>query len=186
MNLILTSLPGCFEIQPHIATDDRGTFVKTFHKPTFAKWNLETEFAEQFYSTSKQDVLRGLHFQLPPHDHAKLITCIVGKVLDVAVDLRKGSPTYTHYIMLELDAAKANMLYIPSGLAHGFFTLSPTATLLYNTTTAHSPVHDTGILWNSAKIPWPTKTKTPILSPRDAAFLKLADFNTPFIFGHAK
>ncbi|MCL2646591.1 MAG: dTDP-4-dehydrorhamnose 3,5-epimerase [Phycisphaerales bacterium] len=184
MDLIPTSLPGCYEIRPQIVVDDRGTFVKTFHKEIFEKWGLAGAFAEQFYSVSRQKVLRGLHFQLPPRDHAKLVTCISGKVLDAVVDLRKGPPTYGKYMMLELDAAKGNMIYIPSGMAHGFFTLSAAATLLYGTTTTHSPTHDSGIRWDSVGIPWPTEK--PIVSPRDTTFIGLADFKSPFVFGPAR
>jgi len=155
--------------------------VKTFHQETFEAWGLAGMFTEQFYSTSKQNVLRGLHFQLPPHDHAKLIMCVSGKVLDATVDLRKGSPTYGKYVVMELDDTKANMIYIPSGMAHGFLTLSDTATLLYNTTTMHSPPHDSGIRWDSVGIPWPMEN--PIISPRDAAFVRLDEFESPFVFG---
>ena len=183
MERINTSILGCYEIRPRIVADERGTFVKTFHKETFETWGLTGAFAEQFYSTSKQNVLRGLHFQLPPHDHAKLVMCVSGKVLDAAVDLRKGSPTYGKYVIMELASTKANMIYIPSGMAHGFLTLSDTATLLYNTTTMHSLPHDSGIRWDSVSIPWPTDK--PIISLRDAALVGLDELDSPFVFGRA-
>jgi dTDP-4-dehydrorhamnose 3,5-epimerase len=180
MELVPTSISGCFEIRAQVFADDRGTFVKTFHRDTFAKWGLATNFAEQFYSTSKQGVLRGLHFQMPPCDHAKLVTCVSGKVLDAALDLRKDSPTYGKHALIELDSGKGNMIYIPSGMAHGFYTVTGPATLLYNTTTVHSPAHDSGIRWDSAGIAWPGGA--PVISPRDGQFVTLADFNTPFSF----
>ncbi len=175
-----TVIGGCLEIQPRIFSDNRGAFVKTFHRDLFRQHGLQCDFAEQFYSTSHQGVLRGLHFQLPPADHAKLVTCVAGEVLDAVVDLRVGSPTYGKYALIELGATKANMVYIPSGMAHGFLTLSASATLLYNTTSVHSPAHDSGIRWDSAKIPW--KIESPVVSPRDAAFVGLSDFNSPFRF----
>jgi dTDP-4-dehydrorhamnose 3,5-epimerase len=180
MELIPLSISGCFEIRPRVFADDRGTFVKTFHRDTFVKWGLAGEFAEQYYSTSRRRVLRGLHFQLPPFAHAKLVMCLHGKVLDAAVDLRKDSPTYGKHVVLELDASQGNMVYLPVGMAHGFYTLSEMATLLYNTTTMHSPAHDSGIRWDSAGIAWPTTH--PILAPRDAQFVGLGEFQTVFEF----
>ena len=178
MELIRTAIDGCFELRPKVFADDRGTFVKTFHRETFAGLGLATEYPEQFYSVSRQGVVRGLHMMLPPNDQAKLVTCTAGRVLDAIVDLRKGSPTFRQFALIELDAAKANMAYIPTGMAHGFYTRSESATMLYNTTTMHSPTHDAGIRWDSAGIPWPEGVRT--VSARDAAFVALADFETPF------
>ena len=180
MELVPTALSGCFEIKPRVFTDNRGQFVKTFHKELFAQANLATEYVEQFYSHSRQGVLRGLHFQTPPRDHAKLVFCVAGDVLDAVVDLRAGSPTYGRHIVIQLSAGAANMIYVPSGMAHGFYTLSSTATMVYNTTSVHAPEHDGGIRWDSAGIRWPGER--PIVSPRDAAFPALADFQTPFTF----
>jgi dTDP-4-dehydrorhamnose 3,5-epimerase len=178
MELVPLSISGCYEIRPRVFADERGTFVKTFHRDTFVKWGLAGEFAEQFYSTSRRGVLRGLHFQMPPCEQAKLVTCVCGQVLDAAVDLRKDSPTYGQHVMLELDAHKGNAVYLPVGMAHGFYTLSETATVLYNTTTVHSPAQDSGIRWDSAGIAWPTTN--PIVSARDSQFTRLDEFRTVF------
>lgn len=178
MEFLPTILEGCYEVQPRVFADDRGTFVKTFHEEMFAKKGLANVFKEQFYSVSRKGVLRGMHFQTPPMDHAKLVTCLRGEVMDVVVDLRKGSSTFRNHAVFYLSSVKGNMVYIPTGMAHGFYTLSDDAILLYNTTTMHSPTNDAGIRWDSAGIAWPVTT--PILSPRDAAFPALSDFLSPF------
>ncbi|KIE43356.1 dTDP-4-dehydrorhamnose 3,5-epimerase [Geobacter anodireducens] len=173
-----TDIPGCVEITPRILRDERGTFVKTFHREMFAMQGLNTAWAEEYYSVSHRGVLRGLHFQLPPHDHDKLVYCTRGSVLDAALDLRRGSPTYGGHVLLELSATAGNMLYLPRGLAHGFYVQSESATLVYKVTSVYAPQHDAGILWNSAGIPWPDNA--PTLSPRDAGFGSFNGFASPF------
>jgi dTDP-4-dehydrorhamnose 3,5-epimerase len=175
-----TKIPGCLEILPQKLKDKRGFFVKTFHKDMFRKYLLETDFVEEYYSFSYKRVLRGLHFQVPPMDHVKLVYCISGKVLDVVVDLRIGSPTYGEFEMFDLSSEKANMIYIPKGLAHGFYVLSDNAIMVYKVSTFYSPEHDTGILWNSVGIPWPDEK--PIISKRDSEFLSFKDFKSPFFY----
>jgi dTDP-4-dehydrorhamnose 3,5-epimerase len=173
-----TLLPGCYEIQPTVFIDKRGKFVKIFHQEIFAEYGLHTEYAEAFYSISKRRVLRGLHFQVPPYEQAKVVYCLAGKILDAVVDLRIGSPTYGQQVTFELNANQANMVYIPVGMAHGFYTLSDTALMVYNVTSVYSPEHDTGILWSSVEICWPDNE--PIVSDRDAKFLPFASFLSPF------
>jgi len=175
-----TVLPGCFELQPRVFSDPRGVFVKTFHRDVFKQLGLATEWAEQYYSISEPGVVRGIHFQRPPDDHAKLVYCIAGSVLDIVLDLRMGSPTYGKHIRIELNARLGNMLYIPSGLAHGFCTYDDTATLVYNVTSVYEPSSDSGIRWDSAGIEWPCAT--PKLSERDRNFPTLAEFISPFQF----
>lgn len=183
ITLKLTRLAGCFELQPRVLGDQRGRFIKTFHQGWFAEHGLRSDFTEQYYSVSQHKVLRGLHFQLPPHDHAKLVYCTAGRVFDVAVDLRRQSPTYGQFICIELSAEQGNMLYLESGFAHGFYTLSETATLIYNVTSVYAPAHDAGIRWDSVGIPWPDLT--PILSERDQGFPALAEYQTPFTGGNS-
>lgn len=183
MQFISTSLPGCYEIQPRVLSDARGFFVKPFHREIFAERGLATDFAEVYYSMSHRGVLRGLHFQLPPHDHAKLVYCVAGQVLDVAVDLRVGSPTFGQFARFELSAEQANVLYLPAGLAHGFYTLSEQALMVYQVTTVYAPAHDAGIRWDSVGIPWPDSV--PVLSDRDQRFPALAAFVSPFVFDAA-
>lgn len=173
-----THLPGCVELLPPHQEDPRGGFVKVFHRDAFAALGLETDFPEEYYSLSRRGVIRGLHFQVPPAEHAKLVFCTQGRVQDVAVDLRAGSPTYGQHAVVELSAQAANLLYIPPGLAHGFCVLSDWATLVYKVSSQYSPDHDAGILWNSAGIDW--AVDEPVLSARDQAHPGLGDFLTPF------
>lgn len=173
-----SKISGCFNITPNVLSDDRGSFVKTFHKEIFDEQGLESDFQEEYYSVSNRGVLRGMHFQTPPHEHAKLVYCISGHVMDAVIDLRSGSTTYGQYDVFDLKSDTANILYIPPGLAHGFYTISEQATLVYKVTTVYAPENDTGIRWDSAGIPWPDKN--PLLSPRDQSFQKLDDFSSPF------
>ncbi len=173
-----SGISGCVELFPDVYQDQRGFFVKTFHTAQFSELGLQTKWAEEYYSHSRKGVLRGLHFQLPPHDHEKLVYCVAGKVLDVAVDLRVGSPTYGQCAWFALNSETANMVYIPRGLAHGFYTLSDTATMMYKVSTVYAPDHDSGILWSSVDAPW-TDT-SPILSQRDSEFPSFSSFVSPF------
>jgi dTDP-4-dehydrorhamnose 3,5-epimerase len=175
-----TSIPGCLELLVPVCKDKRGTFVKIFHDHSFKEKDLETNFPEEYYSFSHQRVLRGLHFQRPPAHCVKLVSCLFGEIFDVVVDLRKGSPTFLRHETFLLSAAKANLLCIPTGLAHGFYVQSDSAIVLYKVSTLYSPTHDTGILWNSAGIPWPDTS--PIISERDLSFSSLKNFKTPFTF----
>lgn len=175
-----TKISGCFEILPKVLKDERGIFIKTFHQDVFKENGLETDFLEEYYSFSYKRVLRGLHFQMPPMDHVKLVYCVSGKVLDVVVDLRVGSPSYGDFEIFKLSDEKANMIYIPKGLAHGFYVLSENTIMIYKVTTIFSPEHDTGILWNSVGVPWPDEK--PIISKRDSEFKAFKDFKNPFIY----
>lgn len=179
-SLYETQLPGCLEIVPTKFQDQRGSFVKTFHAELFAKHGLATDFREQYYSVSARGSLRGMHFQIPPHDHDKLVYCIDGEVLDVVLDLRKGSPSFGAATSLNLSSEKANMVYVPRGLAHGFYVLSAHATMVYNVTSCHSPDHDSGIHWRSVPVSWPSDA--PVVSDRDSLHPTLEDFASPFIF----
>lgn len=180
MRVIETEISGCYEIQGNVFRDERGRFVKTFHKDLFVKNGLEGNFEEEYYTVSLKRVLRGMHFQIPPHEHAKLVYCILGSVLDAVVDLRMDSPTYAEHATFKLSADQANMIYIPVGMAHGFYVLSEEAIVVYNVTSMHSPDHDTGILWSSAGICWPDKN--PIVTTRDSQFVALSNFQSPFHF----
>ena len=180
MKIINSEIPGCYEILNTIHNDSRGTFVKTFHSPTFKKFGLNTLFEEEYYSISFKNVIRGLHFQLPPHDHIKLVYCILGFVKDFVVDLRVGSPTYGKHLSINLSSKKGNMIYIPKGMAHGFCSLSKTSILVYKASTIHHPHKDSGIKWDSAGISWPNENM--IISERDKSFPKLKDFKSQFRF----
>ncbi|MCL5103758.1 MAG: dTDP-4-dehydrorhamnose 3,5-epimerase [Armatimonadetes bacterium] len=178
MEFVPTAISGCLEIKPVVRKDARGRFVKTFHAELFREHGLETDFAEEYYSVSTKGVLRGLHFQLPPHDHNKIVYCVRGEVLDAVVDLRGDSPSYGQHVLLKLDDEACNMVYVPKGCAHGFYVTSDEAIMVYNVSTAYAPESDTGILWNSAGIPWPDDD--PILADRDRGFKTMAKFGKVF------
>ncbi|MGD2180257.1 dTDP-4-dehydrorhamnose 3,5-epimerase [Lusitaniella coriacea] len=180
MEIKPTSIPGCYQIFPIVREDARGKFVKVFHREIFQQKNLNIDFAEEYYSVSQRNVLRGLHFQLPPEDHVKMVYCVAGEVLDAVVDLRLNSPTYGQWELFQLSAKKANVLYLPSGLAHGFYVKSQQAIMVYKVSTVYVPERDTGILWNSAGIPW--ECENPIVSERDRKFLPFSQFKSPFLF----
>lgn len=180
MKIEETKLKGCYEITSNAFKDDRGIFVKTFHNEYFKKNNLQTEYKEEYFSTSYKGVLRGLHFQLPPFDHVKLVYCISGSVLDAVVDLRKGSPTYGRYELFRLSPQMGKIILIPRGMAHGFYVLSKEASMVYNVSEVYSPTHDSGIRWDSVGIPWPNQN--PNVSVRDKQFPSFSEFISPFEF----
>lgn len=173
-------LPGCYVLTPRVARDARGAFVKTFHNEAFAAAGLRQDFVEEYYSISRRRVLRGLHFQTPPREHAKLVYCTAGAVVDAILDLRTGSPTYGKHCLVPLNSRLRNIVYIAAGLAHGFYVTSASATLVYKTTSVYSPEHDRGVRWDSAGIAWPGAA--PLLSDRDSGFPALAEFRSPFTF----
>jgi dTDP-4-dehydrorhamnose 3,5-epimerase len=170
-------LPGAFELRPRVHEDARGRFVKTYHETWFRDLGLRTDWREEYSSSSAAGVLRGLHFQAPPAHHAKLVSCILGEVLDVVLDLRAG-PGYGRVVSRALSAARPTLLYLPEGLAHGFLALTEGATLHYKVTSVHAPERDQGLLWSSIPFDWPVQA--PLLSPRDAAFPPFPAFATPF------
>ena len=177
---IPTKLSGLYRIILNTYIDERGTFTKLFQKSVFRENKFDFDYSEEYYSFSKRNVLRGLHFQIPPHEHTKIVHCIDGKILDVIVDIRKGSPTYGKYETFTLKGKDKELIYIPPGLAHGFLVLSKYAIVLYKTTTEYRKYNDRGILWNSIGLDWPVKV--PIISKRDQDFPKLKSFNSPFIY----
>jgi dTDP-4-dehydrorhamnose 3,5-epimerase len=175
-----TIVPGLRVVRPFVRHDARGSFVKIFHEPWLAQAGLETEFKESYYSTSRKNVLRGMHFQVPPEEHTKLVYCLEGHVLDVVVDLRRGSPTFHRCFSIELDSDNPCGIYVPSGCAHGFFTFSEQALLLYAVTTVYAPSSDAGVRWDSLDFGWPCGEK--LLSERDQSFPTLQNFASPFMF----
>ncbi len=171
MNIVKTNLDGVFEIQNKKIEDERGAFIKTFHEDIFKEHGLDTDFKESFFSTSKKNVLRGMHFQIPPHDHAKLVYVTNGEILDVAVDVRKKSPTFGHFFSTILSRENAKSLYLAKGFAHGFLTLSESATVIYMTTSVYASEYDRGVRWDSFGFDW--GIKFPIISERDSKFKRI-------------
>lgn len=180
MHISPLTLPGCWRITPKVAHDARGSFIKLVVASEYQQAGLSLDFAEEYYTNSLHGVLRGMHFQTPPYEHVKLVSCLHGHIRDVILDLRVGSPTFGQCETLDLDARDGCALYLPSGIAHGFVVLSETALVAYKVTSPHVPAHDRGIHWNSLPINW--GIDSPQISARDAAFPRLDCFISPFIY----
>ncbi|MGU3454639.1 dTDP-4-dehydrorhamnose 3,5-epimerase family protein [Methylobacterium fujisawaense] len=173
-----SDIPGVVAIRAPGSRDSRGSFHKLMHAPSLAAVGLRTDFAEIYCSTSTRGVIRGMHFQVPPHQHAKLVWCLSGTVTDVVLDLRRNFPSYGRAVAFELDADAPVGVYIPEGCAHGFAVRSGEAKLLYLVTSVHAPAADAGIRWDSFGFDW--GIPHPILSDRDRAHHALDTFDTPF------
>lgn len=178
MKINSTLINGVYVIENFNADDNRGSFIKIVNEEEFAKNGLSCDFREQYYSISKKNVIRGMHFQLPPCDHVKLVHVIKGKVLDVILDIRKNSKTYGKAISFELNSEERKSIYIPSGCAHGFKSMEDDTIMLYNVTTVYNKEADCGILWDSIGFDW--DIENPIISSRDLSFSKLENFDSPF------
>jgi len=160
-----TKIDGLNILKPTVFEDERGTFVKQFTEEFLRDNGMDPVFKESFYSTSKKDVIRGMHYHLPPHEHAKLVYVTQGTIEDVILDIRKESPTYGEWVSVELSETNHKSIYIPIGCAHGFKTLTDSATVIYLQTTAFSPDHDAGFRWDSFGYEW--KVENPIISEKD-------------------
>ncbi len=171
-------LQGAYVIDMPAFYDDRGSFVKTFHDTTLQANGINFTLKESYFSLSKKDVIRGMHFQLPPHQHAKVVFCPQGVILDVIVDLRKDSETYRQYYAQELSAENHKAYYIPEGFAHGFKALTDDAITYYLVSSEYHQASDTGILYNSFGFDW--GVENPIVSARDLMFTELELFQSPF------
>jgi len=174
VKLISQILHGVYEFEYSLFSDDRGAFAKPFHAGLLSEYGLHSDFKEFFYSDSHKNVLRGMHFQLPPYDHGKLIFVTSGSVLDVALDVRKSSPTFGESVSFELCADDQRCIYISSGFAHGFLSLEDDSRINYLVTSLHQPSHDLGVSWDSFNFNWPVAK--PHISPRDASFMALDEF----------
>lgn len=174
-----TKIDGVYIINNFVSQDDRGLFIKTFNKEFFAKHDLQTNFEESYYSISMKNVIRGMHFQLPPHDHEKLVYVTNGEIIDVILDLRIKSPNFGQFITIPLTANKQT-IYIPKGCAHGFLTISDEATVVYKVGTVYNKTSDTGIKWDSFGYEW-ENVNNPIISERDRNFISFDNFNSIFL-----
>ncbi|MBS1773735.1 MAG: dTDP-4-dehydrorhamnose 3,5-epimerase [Bacteroidetes bacterium] len=172
-------LAGAYLITLPEFWDDRGVFVKPFNDAAFQQQGIQFELRESYYSFSKKDVIRGMHFQLPPHQHSKVVYCPKGAILDVIVDLRKGSTTYGQYFAHELSATNHKAYYIPEGFAHGFKALTDDAMTYYLVSSGYNKEADTGILYNSFGFDW--GIDKPIISDRDLSFKTLEEFESSFV-----
>lgn len=175
MNLIQTPLQGVCIIEPRVFGDERGFFMESWNRRSFAALGLDLEFAQDNHSRSQQGVLRGLHYQVK-QPQGKLVRVVSGEVFDVAVDLRKSSPTFGRWTGVLLSAENKRMFWVPPGCAHGFLTLSASADFLYKATDYYAPEHERSLLWNDPDlaIDWPL-TGAPTLAAKDAAGIRLRD-----------
>ena len=164
---VKTEIPDVVLVKPKVFEDERGFFMETYKKSDFEKAGIKGEFVQDNHSRSKYGVLRGLHFQKEPYAQAKIVRCIKGVIYDVAVDLRKNSPTFGKYVSAILSEYNKYMLYIPRGFAHGFVVLSDEAEVVYKVDNKYAPDHEGGLIWNDpdVNIRWPIEN--PTLSQKD-------------------
>jgi len=176
MELIETKLPGVLIIEPRVFGDDRGFFLESWNAETFRAAGLDLEFVQDNHSRSSRGVLRGLHYQ-QPEPQGKLVRVTAGRAFDVAVDLRRSSPTFGQWAGVELSAANKRMFWIPPGFAHGFLSLEDGTDFLYKCTAFYRPAYDHSIRWDDPAIgiDWPLEGMTPQLSAKDLAGKSLAD-----------
>lgn len=185
MEVIQTNIKGVVIIEPRLFKDDRGYFFESYSERDFNKQVSEVHFVQDNESKSSYGVMRGLHFQRPPFTQSKLVRCVKGAVLDVAVDIRKGSPTYGQHVAVELTEDNHRQFFIPRGFAHGFAVLSSEAIFQYKCDNFYHPEADGGIsiLDTSLGIDWRIPTEHAILSEKDTKHPLLKDFDSPFEFG---
>lgn len=177
-----TLLPGLFLIKPRVFEDHRGHFFESFRDDILRQNGVEQNFVQDNQSLSHAGILRGLHFQKPPHAQGKLVRVIKGAVLDVAVDIRVGSPTYGQFVAIELSEFNFLSMYIPPGFAHGFVTLKDNTIFSYKCTDYYHPEVEGGVLWNSPTLNIPWSVENPILSGKDEILPPFSEFVSPFSF----
>lgn len=180
MEITRCAIEGLIEIQPRLFRDPRGYFLESFNVEAFEKAGLPTNFVQDNQSLSSAGVLRGLHFQAPPYAQGKLVRVITGKALDVAVDIRKSSPTYGQYHQVLLDAALQNMFYIPPGFAHGFLTLEDHTIFAYKCTNIYNKASEGGLLWNDPELQIDWGIASPLVSEKDQIQPTLSHLESPF------
>lgn len=181
MKVTKTKIPDVMIIEPAVFSDNRGFFFESFNQ---AKMNdilgFKVDFVQDNQSFSRINVLRGLHYQIPPYSQAKLVRCLSGEVYDVAVDIRRSSPTFGQWVGVYLSSHNKRQIWIPEGFAHGFLALTDTAEVVYKTTNYYSPSHESGIKWNDSEldISWPNLSNI-LLSEKDR---EQDSFNTAYTF----
>lgn len=179
-----TELEGVLLLEPARFGDDRGFFSESWSRRTLALQGIDIDFVQDNHSLSRvAGTVRGLHFQSPPHAQAKLVRCGRGRLFDVAVDIRKGSPGFGRWVGYELSFENGRQLLIPAGFLHGFVTLEPDTEIIYKCSDYYAPDCDGAVRWDSCGIDWPDFGADPVLSLKDAAAPAFADFDSPFIYG---
>lgn len=182
MKIIKTPIPDLLIVEPDVFNDQRGYFFEVYNQERYFNNNMNMKFVQDNESKSGKNVLRGLHFQKPPFAQGKLVRVIQGKVLDVAVDIRKGSPTYGKYHSVELDTESKRMFYIPEGFAHGFLTLEENTIFAYKCTNYYNKESEGSLLWCDEEIGIDWNVENPILSDKDKISPLFKDFISPFIY----
>jgi dTDP-4-dehydrorhamnose 3,5-epimerase len=180
MEVIKTKIKDLLIIKPKVFTDSRGYFFESYNADVFKQNNITVNFVQDNQSLSSTGVLRGLHFQAPPFDQGKLVRVITGAVLDIAVDIRKDSPTYGEHIAIELTEENKSMFYIPPGFAHGFLTLRDNTIFSYKCTNLYNKLSEGCVLWNDTDLNINWNVANPILSEKDLVGTPFKEFNSPF------
>lgn len=184
MNIVQTKISDLVIIEPMVFGDHRGYFLESFNNAKFSEHVKDVNFIQDNESKSTKGVLRGLHFQKPPYAQAKLVRCIEGKVLDIAVDIRKGSPTFGQYEAVELSGENKRQLFVPRGFAHGYIVLSDHAIFSYKVDNLYAPEYEGGIMWNDKQlnVDWNFNVKELILSDKDKKQELFENFDSPFTY----
>lgn len=183
MHIAPTAIPEVRVLRPCVHRDRRGLFSEVWSAQAFVEARMAVDFVQDNHSRSTyQGTVRGLHFQAPPFAQAKLVRVVRGAVFDVAVDLRRGSPTYARHVGVTLSAEDWTQVLVPAGFAHGFVTLEPETEVLYKVSAPYAPEHERGIAWNDPAlgIDWPVGEGDAVVSDRDRALPRLAEMATPF------
>ncbi|MEM6333266.1 MAG: dTDP-4-dehydrorhamnose 3,5-epimerase [Planctomycetota bacterium] len=189
MKIESLDIPDVKLITPKRFGDHRGFFMETFSAPRLAEAGVTRDWVQDNHSLSEHPgVLRGLHYQAPPHAQAKLVRVVSGRVWDVAVDLRKGSPTYGRWVAAELSADNDQQMFVPEGFAHGFVTLEPGTAFLYKVSGVYAPQSEGGVAWDdpTLNLPWPLDGIEPKLSDKDTKLPTLAELDSPFTYDPTK
>jgi dTDP-4-dehydrorhamnose 3,5-epimerase len=188
MNITPLSIPDVMIVEPERFSDERGFFSETYNRRALAARGIELEFVQDSHSRSgPMGTIRGLHYQSPPFAQAKLVRVVRGSILDVALDIRRGSPTYGRHVAAVISARAWNQMLIPIGFAHGFCTLEPDTETVYKVTQYYAPEHDLGILWNDPDlgIEWPVADDVAVLSAKDRRHPRRREVVSPFLHAEA-
>lgn len=188
MKLVETPIPDLFVLEPKIFEDSRGYFLETYSQKALELHGLTMNFIQDNESKSEYGVIRGLHYQLAPYAQTKLVRVVLGTIIDVAVDLRRNSPTFGKHFTVELNSVKKNMLLVPRGFAHGFSVLSETAVVCYKCDGLYTPEAERGILYNDSQlgIDWKVNSEKALVSAKDKVYPAFSQAEMNFIYGKDK
>lgn len=175
-----TAIEGLLILEPAVFGDERGYFMESYSEKAFREVGLHMQFVQDNTSFSRKGILRGLHFQAPPYGQGKLVSVVKGHVLDVAVDIRKDSPTYGQHVMVHLSDENHKLFYIPPGFAHGFLVISEECYFAYKCTNVYDRASEGGLMWNDPALDIDWQTSTPLISEKDSHYLPFGQFVSPF------